>query len=314
MAACAVSVHAGRWKYESFTLEHYSFGLSVAHQAVKYGAEVIVYSEPPLGVALGALRRWFGLRYRTLFSNGAPFVPPYPYADHVQQLAPVYLDQALRYGVPANTQSLVPYGFAVPALDPATKADLRRRLNLPPDRPIIICVAAINASHKRLDYLIDEAAGLGRPGPFVLFLGQTEPESEGIKARAASALAADQYRFLSIPSAEVGAYYQASDLFVLPSIHEGFGRVFGEAMFRGLPCLAHDYPVARYVLGDLGFYADFTRPGGLTGLLRHCLENLPGLAQMADERRNAIRERFSWERLLPAYERLLSTAAGRAAA
>ena len=122
---------------------------------------------------------------------------------------------------------------------------------------------------------------------------------------------ADQYRFLSIPSTEVGAYYQASDLFVLPSVHEGFGRVFGEAMLRGLPCLAHDYPVARYVLGDLGFFADFTQPGHLTALLRHCLENLAGLSRMADERRNAVRERFGWERLLPAYEQLLFTAAGR---
>ena len=300
-----------RRDYEAAGVEQASFGLAVARHAARHGTDVILFSELQLGAVLGRLRRWFGLRYRTLFSNGGPHLPPFPGCDHIQQLTPSHLTNACGRGVPDAVQSMVPYGFAMPAGVPSDKAAHRRTLNLPIDRPIVLSVAAIKRTHKRLDYLIDEVAALGGERPYVLFLGQTEDESDAVKAQAASMLGEGNHRFASVSNTGIGPYYQASDLFVLSSLSEGLPRVLVEAMAHGLPCLVHDYAITRFVLGEWGFYADFSKPGGLTYLLRGALENVHDLGNLAGQRQASVRGRFGWDHLLPAYERMLFTAAGK---
>jgi 1,2-diacylglycerol 3-alpha-glucosyltransferase len=301
----------GRRQYEAFSLEQYTFGLSVARHARQQGTDVILFSEAQLGVILLKLRHWLGLRYRTIFSNGGPIPPPFPFCDHVQQLTPFYLDVARNLGVSAEMQSLVPYGFAMPVGARTDKGTLRYELNLPLDRRIVISVAAINRSHKRIDYLINEVAALGPKRPYVLFLGQIDGESAPIQELAAAALGEGNYHFASVPNTKIGPYYQASDLFVLTSLREGLARVLVEAMSHGLPCLVHDYPITRFALGEWGLYSDFAKSGGLASLLRDSLDNLANLEKLAERRQAAVRERFSWEHLLPAYEQMLYTAAGK---
>ena len=58
---------------------------------------------------------------------------------------------------------------------------------------------------------------------------------------------ADKVMFLGART-DMPDLYQAMDLFLLPSLFEGFGIVYAEAQCAGLPCLASKYavpPVAK---------------------------------------------------------------------
>ena len=131
-------------------------------------------------------------------------------------------------------------------------------------------------------------------------LGNAEPQSPPIVRLGTEALGADGFRSATVPQSEIAAYYRAADVLVLASLKEGFGRVYVEALSHGLPCLAHDYPVARSVLGEYGLFGDFSAPGALAELIR-------GL-RLAEEsvtakraRHQSAYDRFSWERLRERY-------------
>jgi glycosyltransferase involved in cell wall biosynthesis len=70
-------------------------------------------------------------------------------------------------------------------------------------------------------------------------------------------LGADNFQTRSVALKEVKNYYKIADAFILASLGEGFGRVFLEAMCYGLPCLAHDYEVTRFVLETRGIFSEF---------------------------------------------------------
>ena len=188
------------------------------------------------------------------------------------------------------------------------RAALRLSLGLPGDRPVVLSVGTVNQSHKRMEYVVREVAALPEPRPCLVLLGQQDDETPAVRALADSLLGTDGYIIRTVKHAEVSGYYQAAEVFVLASFNEGFGRVFLEAMSWGLPCLAHQYPLMDYVLGDTGQLADFTQPGGLTTLLCDVLEygdDLPGRGR----RHQSAFERFSWQQLQPAYVEMIQECA-----
>jgi glycosyltransferase involved in cell wall biosynthesis len=60
------------------------------------------------------------------------------------------------------------------------------------------------------------------------------------------------------PAAEVAGLYDTHDVLVVPSRLEGFGKVFLEALARGLPCVGRD----AFAMPEL------IRPGGNGALVR----------------------------------------------
>jgi glycosyltransferase involved in cell wall biosynthesis len=113
-----------------------------------------------------------------------------------------------------------------------------------------------------------------------------------------------------MPHAQVTDYYRAADIFVLGSLQEGFGRVFLEALIHGLPVIAHDHPVMRFVLGGHGRLADLSKAGALSEQLRFALptQNTP---EAAAERRESVRQRFNWAVLAPQYRDMFIDCARR---
>jgi glycosyltransferase involved in cell wall biosynthesis len=296
----------------SYVVEQLSSVLPVIRAIRRHRPDVILYSDVNLAMRLYRFRRRIGVPFRLIYSNGAPLHPPFTQTDHVQQVAPPYLDEALAAGEPPEKHSLVPYGIHVPAgppaFDSAAKIALRQQLQLPIDRPIVISVGAINGYHKRMDYTVSEIAALPQPRPFLLMLGAMDQDTPPVLQLADEKIGLGYYAARSVPYEQVGQYYRASDVFALSSIREGFGRVYLEALIAGLPVAAHDHAVMRFVLGDQGTFADLAQPGALAGALAQLLAT-PLTADAMAARRESVRSRFSWENLAPAYAAMFRRAA-----
>ena len=62
--------------------------------------------------------------------------------------------------------------------------------------------------------------------------------------------------------------YGDADVFALPTVREGYGIVFGEALAHGLPVVAVDIPSVRAIVGDAGLFVPPRRVRPLAAALR----------------------------------------------
>lgn len=281
-----------------------SFFFSLLPHLQRERPEVIYCSQKRLCLWLSLWRRLTKQNYKILFRNGGPILPPFYDWDYIQQLTPIQLQIALDYGESATKHHLVMAGFDIPSqlkiLAPTEREDLRHKLGLPKTVPIVISVGLITKSHKRMDYVIQEVAKLPEPRPYVLLLGQQESESPEIIQLGNSLLGSNCFQVKTVPQHQMSDYYSCADIFVLASLHEGMGRVFVESIAHGLPCLAHDFEIARFVVGKEGYFANFKLPGSLTALLSQVLAE--GYDDEKRRRNHRLAyERFSWEKLRSTY-------------
>ncbi len=175
-------------------------------------------------------------------------------------------DLARLYGSPVHNVSVVPAGVDTEAFRPTDQYEARRDLGLT-ERNIVLYVGRIEPL-KGLDILIGALAYIedipdirlvvvgGSPG--------TDDEMGRLKALSRELGVADHVTFTgAVNHAQLPQYYNAADVFVLPSYHESFGLVALEAMACGTPV------VASRVGGLTSFVSD-----GVTGYLIpwHCPE------------------------------------------
>lgn len=298
----------------SFRIEHMAFAFSLQPLLARRRPDVVYLSEWDTARGLAALRSVTRQHFKLVLSNGTFAATGFEHLDHVQELTPGGREFVLARGADPARHTVLPLGFEI-AAEPALPshddvARLRERLALPRDRTIVVSVAALNRSHKRLDYLIEEVASLPAPRPFLLMLGEPDEETPALRTLARERLGDDGHSFRTVPAQTVADHLHASDLFVLASLAEMQGRALIEAMACGLPCFAHDYSVARFALGDRGVYADLSKPGELARLL-HEGRDLAGVDAAARARHRFVYERFSWDRLRPRYVEFLAAAANR---
>lgn len=300
------------WAIEPFIVEHLAFTLVLLPLLVRRRPDVVYFSEWHVGRVLGRWRQLSGQSFALVFCNGAFAAGGYGHLDRVQQLVPGAIEYTAEGGEPAGRQELLPLGVRIEAPlvlpDDTERAVLRQALSLPVDRQIVLSAGAINTSVKRMDYVIGEIASMPEPRPYLLLVGQEELETPPIRRLALELLGAENHDIRTVAPAAMRNLYRASDVLVLASLWESFGRVLVEAQSHGLPCLAHDYPVMRWVLGDEGETADLREAGGVVAWLRGLTPS--NFSSEARRRRHrAAYDRFSWDTLADRYVEMLQAAA-----
>jgi 1,2-diacylglycerol 3-alpha-glucosyltransferase len=293
---------------DPLSLEMRSFAHGMRRHLRQAQPAVVLFSEPEVGALLARWRRSTGAGFRLLLSNGGPVPWGFRDWDYAQQLTPGALRSAVACGWPPERQSMVPYGISIndtgPPPDCLEKTFLRARLGLPSDRPILLCVSALDTGHKRVDYVVREVASLGVSAPHLVILGEPAEGARAIQAAAAALPMGSTIR--CVPHAMTRDYYRAADALALASLDEGFGRVLLEAMIHGLPCIVHDYHVTRFVLGPLGWYGDLRGEGALAALIPSGTASRGDLRRRIQER---VRSCFSWSALRSSYVEMLHAAA-----
>lgn len=300
-------------KTSNLLVEDGTFFLNLLPYIHLYKPDVVYFSHYNIGSLLWHWRKRTKQNYKLLYRNGGPTggeaLKKLKFRfDHIQQLSPTEFQKAIDAGVPATKQTLLPNAIDMPSeLKTTTLSErkaLRRKLNLPEKRPLIISVAAINKYHKRLDYVINEVSTLPEPRPYLLLLGQQESETPEILHLGNQVLGSDNFQIRTVNQHEVPDYYQVADAFVLASLKEGLPRVCIEAMSHGLPCLVHDYEVTQFILGEEGYMANFELNGSLTSLIPQALAEAHDISKCRLRHQRAY-ERFSWEKLCPKYVKLI---------
>jgi glycosyltransferase involved in cell wall biosynthesis len=130
-----------------------------------------------------------------------------------------------RLGLPPGSTRLrvIPYGTPVEEIDAATPAA---------DRVELTYVGRL-IDEKRVDLVLDALAGLPPPRPRLVVVGEG-PERDRLEAQAERLGIAPGVTFTGrMSQADLYGRLRSTDLFVLPSIREGYGLVVREAQAAG---------------------------------------------------------------------------------
>ena len=97
---------------------------------------------------------------------------------------------------------------------------------------------------------------------------------------------------------ELGQLYRRASLFVMPSRQEGFGLVYAEAMWHGLPCIGSNADAAREVIsdGESGELVPYGDVPALTASLISMLGERDRQQALGTAARRRARERFTYPR------------------
>lgn len=185
--------------------------------------------------------------------------------------------------------------FAQPIPGDTRRQTLKRLL--PTEKPYILCIAN-TYPHKNVHALVDAFSRIMEKIPHQLVLvGKPrlgEPDVESALRRVPDS---SRIRRLShVEYDDLFALYQGADLFVFPSLYEGFGLPVLEAMMSGVPVLTTRCGSIPEVGGDRVCYFDHTDSADLARQMTHILswKNDYRNAWIMESQKNA--SQFSWNR------------------
>jgi glycosyltransferase involved in cell wall biosynthesis len=168
---------------------------------------------------------------------------------------------------------------------------------------------------KGLEYLVEAMQELKRDG-IVLDLVGSGQEQERIAELIRSRGLGDHVRLVGyIASEHLHRYYNAADIFVLPSLSESFGQVLLEAMSCGLPIVASSVGGIPETVRDKtnGLLVPPRDPEALVKAIRWLAASPKQRARMAQYNAEQARERYAWRAIASQYEALYYRAVGQSA-
>ena len=135
---------------------------------------------------------------------------------------------------------------------PSDGGALRARLGIPEQARVVLSVAAIKRHHKRIDYLIDEVARVGRDDVWLVVAGAATPDTPELQKLAREQLGERVVFVTDLPHEEMHKVYNVGDLYTLTSLKDMMPIALLEALASGLPCIVSEYPVQQWMIGAAG--------------------------------------------------------------
>jgi glycosyltransferase involved in cell wall biosynthesis len=188
-------------------------------------------------------------------------------------------------GAPPESIRVIPYGVDLARFTPGTCMTSA-------EAPLRLLFVGTVTQRKGIGYLLEALRLAGRTNVELTICGRTagnrtlfEPFRDRVYIR----------EFVS--PAELQAAYRTADLFVLPSLAEGFAHVLLEALASGLPVLSTTHTAAPDLIeeGVHGFVVEPRRSDLLAERIEWAFTHRAELARMRGAARKRAEE-FSWQR------------------
>ena len=164
---------------------------------------------------------------------------------------------------------------------------------------------------KGIRYLIQAIPAVIKkfPGAKLLVIGEGNLSNE-MSELAESLSISNNIIFIGpIPHVDLPPYFATADVFILPSLSEGFGLVIIEAMSCGTIPIATDLAVIHDIIQNniTGIFIDIKNPIDISQKIINYLSNKEKLVPMKVKAREFVVNNFDWEIVKKNYSKLLSS-------
>ncbi len=203
----------------------------------------------------------------------------------------------VHYGVQPKRVQVIHLGIDTRVFRPqkARAQELRHRLGL--EGTSVLLYVGFSTPRKGLEYLAEALKYLPKDVKLVI-IGRWEA---GYRRRFLRALRGAEGRVLElgyVPDEEMPAYYSMADVFVLPSLLEGFGLPLVEAMACGLPVAAAASGSIPEVVGGAGILVPPRESAALAQAVSRVLRDTSLRRRLRRAGKQNVETRFTRDRMV----------------
>jgi glycosyltransferase involved in cell wall biosynthesis len=277
----------------------------------------------------GAPALFFKLMYREVklvltLQEGDPFAHirkrvgiTYPFfkklfkvADHIQTISKYLADWATEMGATCPitvVPNAVDFDLFSKRGSPAEVAALTVRLGKKPEDIFLITTGRLVLKNAVADII----ASLQQLPPQVklLSLGRGHLETE-LKNLTTKLKLEDRVIFLDyVPHAELPKYLHVSDIFIRPSLSEGLGNSFLEAMAAGIPVIATPVGGIPDFLtdGETGLFCEVNNPHSIAQKVEKLIKDRESREYIVKNARDMVQKKYAWDQIAGEMTLVLTT-------
>lgn len=208
-------------------------------------------------------------------------------------------DIADRYSLPRERIAVVPNGVSEefrPLRDTAAFGELRRRIGLP-DAPFILFVGGADPRKNHRVLVRAFAQRIGQLNEYRVVLVGDAVHRFGSLAETIAQCGVEGRVVCPgrLPVEDIVRLYSHADLFVFPSLYEGFGMPVLEAMACGVPVITSNRTALPEVAGDAAVLVNPEAPEELADAMVRVLHDSSLRAALREKGFQRARQ-FTWER------------------
>ncbi len=219
----------------------------------------------------------------------------------------------IEHGLPRDKSVVILNGVDTTRFSPVPVETARAKIGLPSAGPVLGIVGRFDRQKRHL-IMIEafERIATRWPTAQLVMVGDGGDIRDEVKARARQSPVTDRIHLPGFQREPAG-FYQAMDLLVSPSLHEGLSNAVLEAAACGVPALTHLACGNSEIItnGENGRIADLETADSLAVELEKILSAPEQMRQMGAAVLRTVKERFSIDVMVENYARLYRQLAGK---
>lgn len=181
---------------------------------------------------------------------------------------------------------------------------IKKSLGIPAGERVIVTVSRL-VEKNGLRYLIAALGSIKRCRLFIIGEG---PLENALKQQVKTLGIAGVHFFGALPNEEVPHYLGIADVFVRPSLSEGLGISFLEAMAMGVPIVGTPVGGIPDFLtdGETGLFCEPRNPESIAAAVEKILSDDALRTRLIENAYRLVRERYDWDKIAGGMEKVFS--------